>query len=74
MDDYYIVDDPVSISSPRISDCNIFTCNPIKYITHKEVAIQASIYLNYGFFPIQAYCYKIRLLANASFFNIQYAL
>lgn len=74
MNDYYIVDDPVSISSPRISDFNIFTCNPIKYITHKEVAIQASIYLNYGFFPIQAYCYKIRLLANASFFNIQYAL
>lgn len=54
---------------------NIFTCNPIKYITHKVVAIQASIYLNYGFiFSIQAYCYKIRLLANASFLNIQYAL
>lgn len=75
VDDYYIVDDPVSISSPRIGDCNIFTCNPIKYITHKVVAIQASIYLNYGFiFSIQAYCYKIRLLANASFLNIQYAL
>lgn len=74
MDDYHIVDDPVSFSSPRIGDCNIFTCNPIKHITHKVVAIQASIYLKYGFFfPIQAYCYKIRLLANA-FFNIQYAL
>lgn len=46
----YIVNDPVSISSPRIGDCNIFTCNTIKYITYKVVAIQASIYLNYGFF------------------------
>lgn len=49
MDDYCIVDDPVSIPFPRIGDCNIFTCNPVKYITHKVVAIKASIYLNYGF-------------------------